>query len=251
MRWIKMWTEEIIKGTTFSELTASERGVWFSLLALAGIEGTGKIEIRAGQGYSETSLAEILNIEKSELKAGLKKLEQVEKISVKENGVITIKNFSKYQDEYSRQKPYRGRLQEGLQAELQSKLPAEIEKEIEKEIKKEKEKNNAETSSAMYPGGSANNGDYTISTPLQKVVVGWKMITGHEKTDRGWDKLNWGRVAKTARGLLDYFGGDHKQAINCCEDVYKQMLKNKLSCTIETVSKHASEWKLKGENEHN
>ena len=128
----------------------------------------------------------------------------------------------------------------------------EVEVEVKEEVEvKDKDKDNAETSSAVYPGGSANNGDYTISTPLQKVVVGWKMITGHEKTDRGWDKLNWGRVAKTARGLLDYFGGDHKQAINCCEDVYKQMLKNKLSCTIETVSKHASEWKLKGENEHN
>ena len=107
MKWIKLWTEEVIKGTTFSELTASERGVWFSLLALAGIDGTGRIEIRLGYGYSDSSLSEILNIEKSEMSSAIKKLIQVDKIFLGENGVIIIKNFSKYQDEYSRQKPYR------------------------------------------------------------------------------------------------------------------------------------------------
>lgn len=81
--------------------------------------------------------------------------------------------------------------------------------------------------------------------PLGKAVIGWKLVTGNAKDDRAWDKLNWARIAKTAGKLLEFFGGDLTMTVNCMEDTYRYLTAKGLACTIETVAKHASEWKLR------
>lgn len=146
MKWIKIWTEEIVKGTTFTELNAENRGIWFSFLALAGLEGTGLIQAGIGRGYSDISLADILNIELTQLVEAKEKLIKFKKIKVSPEGIIEILNWTKYQDEYHRQKPYRvtkkeihkkhKELQEGLQKELHRKLPTEKEEEKDKNKKR-------------------------------------------------------------------------------------------------------------------
>lgn len=146
MRWIKLWTEEVVKGTTFSELNACQRGIWFSLLALAGIDGTGFIQAGADRKYTDEALSNILNVNSEDLIETKKILVKFNKIIVKESGIIEITNWCKYQDEYSRQKPYRitkkaiekKKLQARLQKRLQRKLPAEVEVEV--EVDKEKDK---------------------------------------------------------------------------------------------------------------
>ncbi len=150
MKWIKIWTEETVKGTTFTELNAENRGIWFSLIALAGLEGTGLIQAGIGRGYSDVSLADILNIELPQLVEAKEKLIKFKKIKVFPEGIIEILNWTKYQDEYHRQKPYRvtkkeihkkhKELQEGLQDELQQKLPAEKEEDKDKNKKKNKKR---------------------------------------------------------------------------------------------------------------
>ena len=85
--------------------------------------------------------------------------------------------------------------------------------------------------------------DYKVTTPLQKVVAGWKMISGNDKEDRDWDKLNWGRTAKSAKKLLEYFNGDWEITVDCMEGVYEHLTKKQLTCTIETICKWASEWR--------
>ena len=93
-----------------------------------------------------------------------------------------------------------------------------------------------------------SNGEYKIETPLQKCVAGWKIITGYKKDDREWDKLNWTRTAKTAKKLLDFISpGDHHLVVDCMQDIYEDLTKKGLSVTIETVAKHAAEWKVKRE----
>ena len=38
MKWIRIWTKETFSGTTFQELNAEQRGIWFSLLIMAGLD---------------------------------------------------------------------------------------------------------------------------------------------------------------------------------------------------------------------
>ena len=87
-------------------------------------------------------------------------------------------------------------------------------------------------------------GDYTAETSLQKAVCGWKIITGQKKDDRSWDKLHWVRVAEKVEALLTYFDGDYKQAVDCMQDIYEELKKKNLDCTIETILKRSAEWKL-------
>ena len=82
MRWLRLWVDEILKGTTFDELSLSERGLWFSLLLLAGNSLTpGIVEMRKGVGYSQEILAGLVNCDRKTLQKGLKKLISVGKIS--------------------------------------------------------------------------------------------------------------------------------------------------------------------------
>lgn len=87
--------------------------------------------------------------------------------------------------------------------------------------------------------------EYKIETPLQRVVCGWKFITGVPKDDRAWDKLNWSRTARAAKELIEFFGGNLNHTLDCCQDVYEDLTSKKLTCTIETVKKFASDWRTK------
>ncbi len=86
---------------------------------------------------------------------------------------------------------------------------------------------------------------YQIDSPLKRVVCGWKVITGFEAQDRAWDKAHWARTAKSAKTILDFLDGNSTAAIDCCEDIRREMSKNNLTCTIETVVKHMADWKIK------
>lgn len=79
-------------------------------------------------------------------------------------------------------------------------------------------------------------------TDIQKIVTVYKMVTGYPKEDPAWDKLNFARCAKSAKALLDFIG-NWKDAGYCVEDVYQKLSAKGFTVTLETVVKHAADWK--------
>ena len=103
MKWIRLWTDEVLKGTTFTELTLSERGLWWSLLLLAGDSMTpGIVELRKGVKYPQETLAIMVNCDRKTLRKGIEKLISVGKISHTNDGRIIITNWRKYQTRYEK-----------------------------------------------------------------------------------------------------------------------------------------------------
>jgi hypothetical protein len=99
-QWIKLWTQEVIHGTTLKELEPDERAVWFELLCIAGDSVVpGKICISIDCPYTEEQLCKLLNVNNNLLKRSLSKLSStnVKKIKTNGNGIIEICNFEKYQ----------------------------------------------------------------------------------------------------------------------------------------------------------
>lgn len=108
-RWIKLWTQETLAGTTFRELEPAERFVWFGFLALAGdslVPGT----ICAGVNvpFSDEQLARVLAIPKPLLVRATKKMADAGKISLN-GGLIHITNWNHYQPDYARVEAFRQR----------------------------------------------------------------------------------------------------------------------------------------------
>lgn len=112
MRWVRIWTKETVTGSTFQELDAETRGVWFSLLPLAGMNDP-EGYISAFQGtvpMTEAQMSEILHIDKEVIRRAIKRLEEVKKIELLPTGIIRIVKWTHYQgydNEYQRQKYYR------------------------------------------------------------------------------------------------------------------------------------------------
>lgn len=99
-RWIKLWTQETLYGTTSRELEPAERAVWFGLLALAGDSPEpGKVEIAPGVAYTRQQLCQVLNIPESLLESALKKMLEHTKVEINSE-VIVILNWEQYQGEY-------------------------------------------------------------------------------------------------------------------------------------------------------
>lgn len=112
MKWIRIWTEETVTGSTFKELDAEARAVWFSLLPLAGMN-TPEGCVSAFNGtvaMSDDQLAEILRLDIAMIKRGLKRLADVGKVEILPSGVVRVCKWGHYQgysNEYERQKYYR------------------------------------------------------------------------------------------------------------------------------------------------
>ena len=106
-RWIKIWSNEWLKGSIRFDFTSEERGVWADLLALAGnCRQDGLISANETTPYPHSYIAGILNIPEALLEQVLDKCVKSDRISENSHG-IAITNWAKYQSEYDRQKPYR------------------------------------------------------------------------------------------------------------------------------------------------
>jgi len=134
MRWIRLWIEELLTGTTLKELDGDEFKVWILLLCYAARSknNPGIVEKYDGVPYKIETLADLLNCDVDKLNKILKKLMEVEKIRILGDGRIEILNFKKYQTVYERY--YRKKKDE---KERQEELKEEIIKEEIIEEKKE------------------------------------------------------------------------------------------------------------------
>jgi len=105
MRWIRLDIEKNIRGAVFEELTLTERGLFWTLLLLAGdsIE-KGIVQLREGVAWPIPFLAKYINCGEEELQKGLEKLEKTGRISLLADKRIKIENWELYRTEYERKK---------------------------------------------------------------------------------------------------------------------------------------------------
>ena len=106
-QWVKIWINESLRGTIRFDLNAAERGVWYDLIVLAGASREpGIIAPGPGTSYPTQWIAATLNVPLPLLNTVLQKCVETERIEMNGHGIKII-NWSKYQSEYERQKPYR------------------------------------------------------------------------------------------------------------------------------------------------
>jgi len=105
MKWIRLWVDEFLEGTTFAELNMEERGVWLCFLALAGRgRRPGIVEMREGVSWPMPALAAYLQCSEELLNQTLQKLLKHTKVVCENDGSISIKNWDKYQTTYEKRK---------------------------------------------------------------------------------------------------------------------------------------------------
>ncbi len=105
--WIKLYPIDCLDGSIRYQLEADERGVWYDLLNFAAIcNKPGSIADKDERAYPLTFVANRLNITLELLESTVKKCSEEGRIKVDEQG-IHITNWTAYQSEYARQKPYR------------------------------------------------------------------------------------------------------------------------------------------------
>lgn len=124
MRWIKLWTNETIHGTTSKELPPHLRGIWFQLLAMAGLEPCyGKINITEDIAYTNKQLADLLKVPIKDLEETFKILlkPDVNKININGTGIIEIVNWHHYQSQAGYMKSYREGHKEAIKDAEKSK----------------------------------------------------------------------------------------------------------------------------------
>lgn len=107
MRYVKMYVGECLEGTIRFDFEPAERGVWYDLVILAGrMRVKGLIGAGSGVAYPRRWIAGILNIDEELLERTIEKCKNTQRISENSDGILIL-NWSKYQSEYDRQKPYR------------------------------------------------------------------------------------------------------------------------------------------------
>ena len=107
--WIKIYCDKWLEGT-ISEESIMLRGVWVSLLALAGngkYGDSGEIKAIHGVGFTDQQLTMILKINQKMWGVAKKRLQETGRIEVKTGNIISIINWQKYQSEYDRTSKYR------------------------------------------------------------------------------------------------------------------------------------------------
>jgi len=113
MAWRKSWSRQNLDPDgTKRKLTPEQRSVWDDLLDLAEVSDvTGKVCAFRGVGYTVEQLAAILNTPTKAVGEALERFngKDLGMIEIDRVGVITIKNWKIYQNEYQRQKVYRDR----------------------------------------------------------------------------------------------------------------------------------------------
>jgi len=107
--WIKLYCEKWLRGS-LREDTPSVRGLWADILAMAGDFGYGEagiIKVADRVGLTDEQLAGICCCPLEEWQQAKGRLVETDRIRVNEGNIIEITNWTNYQSEYQRQKPYR------------------------------------------------------------------------------------------------------------------------------------------------
>lgn len=105
--WIKLYCYQRLHGSVVFQLNEEEQSVWDKLLCFAGLCGReGMICDNDGRPYPHSFVAHEMHTTLELLESTLEKCIDEGRIIENEEG-ICITNWSSYQSEYDRQKPYR------------------------------------------------------------------------------------------------------------------------------------------------
>lgn len=108
-RWVKLWVTECLEGSIRYQLEPSERSVWYDLILFAALGSPpGHICDRDQRSLPHQFIANRLNVTLELLEITLTKCLDEGRVTEDEQG-IHITNWERYQSEYERQKPYRGK----------------------------------------------------------------------------------------------------------------------------------------------
>ena len=122
-RWIKLWTQELLYGTTSKELELAEQAIWLKLLAMAGDSPEpGKVEVAPGIPMTNEQIAGILSAPLELWHETKEKLQQpdIDKIFINQ-GIIYIKNWDRYQAAFDKTDYMREYMQKKRQEEKREK----------------------------------------------------------------------------------------------------------------------------------
>ena len=109
--WIKVYCDKWINGTLRDE-PIEVRGIWIDLLALVGCNpnsDAGTLMLTKDMGWSDNQIAKAMRVDIKSWLTAKNQLIRSDRISVDDDNVITIINWSKYQENYSRQARYRAK----------------------------------------------------------------------------------------------------------------------------------------------
>jgi DnaD/phage-associated family protein len=124
-RWVKLWTQQTIFGTTSRELEPAERWVWIGLLCLAGDSPLpGTVCIAPGVPHTTTQLAQLLRVPPKLLRDAMLKMTAHDKITTNHDG-IHISKWEHYQADYVRQQTRRTNLWDKYQTK-DSAVPVDM-----------------------------------------------------------------------------------------------------------------------------
>lgn len=82
-------------------------------------------------------------------------------------------------------------------------------------------------------------------TPVQRIILAYKRWKNYADDDKDWDKLYFPRYSKSAKHLLDFFGGDLDKAFDCMEALATDYDAKNLTWTLETIVKNAEHWRYR------
>jgi hypothetical protein len=107
--WIKLYCENWLTGTLRTE-TPEVRSVWADLLALVGnnkYSDYGRLQLSPDIGYSDQQIVKILKIPLRLWVEAKQRFIATDRITVDDDNIISIQNWSKYQVDYTRQIKYK------------------------------------------------------------------------------------------------------------------------------------------------
>jgi DnaD/phage-associated family protein len=107
--WVKIYCDNWLDGSISDEDIVT-RGVWACLLALTGsgrFSDKGEIKVSENIGFNDKQVANLIKIDVKIWQKVKQILIKTDRIIVDSNDIIKVINWTKYQSEYERQKPYR------------------------------------------------------------------------------------------------------------------------------------------------
>lgn len=108
-QWVKLYCYELLHGSVSYQLSEAEQSVWVKLLCFAGLCGNeGLISDHDLRPFPHAFIIHEIHTDEVIFEATLKKCKEEGRVSEDGQG-IKITNWTKYQSEYDRQKPWRDR----------------------------------------------------------------------------------------------------------------------------------------------
>ena len=132
--WIKIHCDKWLNGS-INKTGIEERGVWISLLCIAGNSDFGDIGflcITQNEGMIDAQIARLLGVSVKTWRKYKERFTSADRITIHPNNIIEINNWNQFQSEYTRQKSYRP---------VVTEVTGRVTPEKEKESKIEKENN--------------------------------------------------------------------------------------------------------------